>query len=722
MENSKARLREADGPFHDEISPTKTNFQTSKQMTDRSISFGTRIENVDDLIKLTGPGRVFIPWDRGSKGGAGKWGRLDAMDMDREYLGRLNGNVGIANGSVSGGLVAIDCDSAEFAMELLMLNNWLGETLVSQGNREQGRMTFWLEIEGKCPKTFKLGDSGQWRSDGAQTIAYGMHPNGYSYRCNGRRVKRARYEDIVWPGGIAQEASEAAAEARESKDTAIVPDELQRRRDVAQRLVRTRLRWSGAVGWGRCPWENLHSETGGNNDRNLRIVVDLIEEASAHCFHDHCAHEIERLQEELRRGLMGEEMLRPGFKAVDVSAESQAALIGEWVAAGIAMGDEKSGKQRRFESEEPYSAIFDYTAELADRSDVLLGVEWLYRGNGAILISSSGVGKSSLTMQASMHFALGLPFMGIPCERKLNILMVQAENAIRDIARMGLGITKGCEWTQEQMEEISKRLFISNISSRRNNNLIKRIEKILLDLKRKGIEIDLIVLDPAFSYIKGNVSAAEDVGVFLRDCMQPMLIRWNLGLLLIHHTGKAIPARDKDKATMDPKYMGTGSVEFTNWARATLTILSIGSSDIFELYADKRGGEIGWGRNHDGTRIRSQYIRHSREDSMIHWCEPSIAELNHILQKSDEKYMDRATWRPQELLEVLGKNRWRFEEFYAEAQKRGWKRATFKSKLRVLQDWGKVENDGGTYHASYENEKNQSENESENEEGQTRPK
>ena len=69
-------------------------------------------DRISRLRELLGPA-VLLPWPSGSKGNRRKWKHLQLTDMDDDYLAKLKkaGNIGVALGRVSGGLVTIDLSS-----------------------------------------------------------------------------------------------------------------------------------------------------------------------------------------------------------------------------------------------------------------------------------------------------------------------------------------------------------------------------------------------------------------------------------------------------------------------------------------------------------------------------------------------------------------------------------------------------------------------------------
>ena len=65
----------------------------------------------------------------------------------------------------------------------------------------------------------------------------------------------------------------------------------------------------------------------------------------------------------------------------------------------------------------------------------------------------------------------------------------------------------------------------------------------------------------------------------------------------------------------DYAYLGSGSAEWANWPRFVLALRSVGSHEIFELRAGKRGSRLGW-RGDDGERIYSKLIAHAKQTAL----------------------------------------------------------------------------------------------------------
>jgi hypothetical protein len=167
----------------------------------------TTRNKVAHLRELLGPA-VLLPWPSGSKGNPRKWKHIQVTDMNGDsYLADLEeaGNIGVALGKVSNGLITIDLDSNDHVAPLLRLNPTLTGTLRTRASRG---CNIWLRCVTEYPPSCKLFDQcgkpiGEWRADGNQTIISGVHPDGCRYRFVVEApVIELAYIDIVWPDSL----------------------------------------------------------------------------------------------------------------------------------------------------------------------------------------------------------------------------------------------------------------------------------------------------------------------------------------------------------------------------------------------------------------------------------------------------------------------------------------------------------------------------------------
>ncbi len=180
---------------------------------------------VPELQSLLGSPVVFINWPKGVKGIKRRWKHLTAADMTTRYLAALPlGNIGVALGEVSGGLCALDVDDDALVEPFLAVNPQLRETLQTHGAR--GRV-FWVRFTDDYPKrTAKLkthsGEAaGEFRSNGAQSIVWGIHPDTnqpYQFVVK-KPVVRVEFASIQWPTEISNpfQAGDCTEETEERK-------------------------------------------------------------------------------------------------------------------------------------------------------------------------------------------------------------------------------------------------------------------------------------------------------------------------------------------------------------------------------------------------------------------------------------------------------------------------------------------------------------------------
>jgi hypothetical protein len=163
---------------------------------------------VAELIELLGNPVVFIRCPKGKKRPFRKWAGLTVEDMTPKYLAKLpTGNIGVALGERSGGLVALDVDLDEMVEPFVKANPFLNKTLQTRASR--GRV-FWFRMVGDYPRVTQMlktqsgGDCGEWRAGkNAMSIVHGIHPNGNPYQFVHRaKAISVEFANIVWPREI----------------------------------------------------------------------------------------------------------------------------------------------------------------------------------------------------------------------------------------------------------------------------------------------------------------------------------------------------------------------------------------------------------------------------------------------------------------------------------------------------------------------------------------
>jgi hypothetical protein len=280
----------------------------------------------------------------------------------------------------------------------------------------------------------------------------------------------------------------------------------------------------------------------------------------------------------------------------------------------------------------------------ADDPNELLRTGYLCRGGGLLLAAPTGIGKSSFAIQATILWALGRALFGITPARPLKSLLIQAENNEGDMAEMRDGVIAGLALSPTELEMVYSNIFTAQENTRTGRAFFENTVAPLLELHRP----DLLWIDPALSYIGGESNSQKDVSLFLRNLLNPLLSQFRCGCIVIHHTNK--PSKGEEKLAWqagDFAYLGSGSAEWANWARAVLAIRSVGSHEIFELRAGKRGGRIGW-KDCDGNKTFARLIGHATEPGFICWRLASDSEMPVGKQKRTGKSEDLTALVPLE--------------------------------------------------------------------------
>lgn len=159
------------------------------------------------LINVFGKETIFIPMQRGDRKKPGvKWKKSSDEHL-RKYEEMLDDEDVTIAIRCENGLVAIDIDTGEAAMEFAEANPRLMETTQTKGSR--GR-TWIVRIKGECPDAFswrrEKGDEDntyEWKSnrDALQNVA-GPHNSGCQYRFL-KEVSpiEVEFSEINWPEG-----------------------------------------------------------------------------------------------------------------------------------------------------------------------------------------------------------------------------------------------------------------------------------------------------------------------------------------------------------------------------------------------------------------------------------------------------------------------------------------------------------------------------------------
>ena len=246
----------------------------------------------------------------------------------------------------------------------------------------------------------------------------------------------------------------------------------------------------------------------------------------------------------------------------------------------------------------------------------LIRSRFLCRGAGLLFPGPTGAGKSSLEMQLMLSWAAGRECFGFAPTRPLRSLLIQAENDNGDLIEMRDGVLAGLGFSEAERLQALANVLIATVDAASGQEFLAGIVRPLVREHRP----DVLWLDPLLSYLGGDVSKQETVSAFLRNGLNPILHEFGCAAVVLHHTNKPTTGTEKRQwQAGDFAYLGAGSADLANWARAVVAIRSLGSNDVFELRAGKRGGRLGWVEDDGQTRRYALAIAHDKRPGVICW-------------------------------------------------------------------------------------------------------
>lgn len=271
-----------------------------------------------------------------------------------------------------------------------------------------------------------------------------------------------------------------------------------------------------------------------------------------------------------------------------------------------------------------FNALWKYEPEKDDSS--LLGDRWVCKGGQLLVVGQSGIGKSSLTVQAAITWALGLPFFGIKPARALRSLFIQAENDMGDMSDIVKGVMASAVAQSRMPHDKAVKMITSNLTFVR---VTAQTGQEFIEVVRHLLEahgpVDLVFGDPLLSYIGDDISQQAVASHFLRGLCNPIAFEHGFAWVWSHHTGK--PQSDsKSRAhwnSNDYAYVGLGSSELTNWARAICVLQTTKYDGIFKLLLAKRGNRAAVLDEH-GHPSTDIIIKHAAKG--LHWESATLPE------------------------------------------------------------------------------------------------
>ena len=298
-----------------------------------------------------------------------------------------------------------------------------------------------------------------------------------------------------------------------------------------------------------------------------------------------------------------------------------------------------------------------------DDEDCLFRNRWLRRGACGMIVSTSGVGKSSITMQAADHWGAGVPMLGIVPMRPLKIGIIQSEDDDYDVSnfrdKIRIGLRSELKWSNDKIADAEQRVTFCAWDGSTGKHFVEFLRK-----KQLKHHFDLVIINPLHAFFGGDLKSADEVSKFLRNGIDRVIKdeETKCAVIFVHHTGK--PSREKlADGDFFAGYMGSGSAELINYPRIALTITPYKEGKypgVFNLIGSKHGDKLQW-RDDVGKLTTKKVVcyanrlqRH-KNDGAIFWIEPDEYELAEIENAVKDQGNDSFLKAAEALAEIFKK-------------------------------------------------------------------
>jgi AAA domain len=259
---------------------------------------------------------------------------------------------------------------------------------------------------------------------------------------------------------------------------------------------------------------------------------------------------------------------------------------------------------------------------ITDDPNALIGhhKRFLSKGGSWLIVGQSGIGKSTLIASLCIHAAAGVSWHGLTFRRPLKTLVVQAENDRGDLAEMLRGAFLAAGFDSATAALARKNIVWRQECSRTGTEFCVWLEKVV-----SATGAELVIIDPLLSYVGDDISQQKVASAFLRNGLQPIQQRTGCITVAVHHTGK--PSKDqgahKGWSESDYSYLGLGSSDVTNWARAISVFTPVGvDTGIYRFLITKRGKRAGMIDLFSKSMVTSIFLKHAGQGLGWIQCEP----------------------------------------------------------------------------------------------------
>lgn len=268
-----------------------------------------------------------------------------------------------------------------------------------------------------------------------------------------------------------------------------------------------------------------------------------------------------------------------------------------------------------------FNELLSYDTE-CDKN-TLIGNRWICKGGSVLINAQSGIGKSSLTMQLAIGWAMprdtpertvfvDLLTFGIVPVRPLKSLILQAENDIGDQSEILQSVISkyGKHHCDEPVRnDLNERLIFYRDNVHSGAEFLRVLEALVIKHQP-----DIAWIDPLMCYVGDDISDQKVVTEFCNG-LNRISSKTGVVMALIHHLPK--PREGSARTDSDLAYAGFGSSALTNWAREVVTLQRVetppNDPPTCSLTMTKRrlrAGLVCWDTHKPSSRI---HIRHSNE-------------------------------------------------------------------------------------------------------------
>jgi RecA-family ATPase len=130
-----------------------------------------------------------------------------------------------------------------------------------------------------------------------------------------------------------------------------------------------------------------------------------------------------------------------------------------------------------------------------NEADTLLCKRYLCRGGGLLVVAPSGHGKSVLSMQAAIQWAIGKPSFGVKPARPLRILIIRAEDDEGDCIEMSQ-IAKHLEITKDEFTLLERNVWLEPLNDLTGLEFIRAVDGFLDEWPA-----DIVIINPLTAYL-----------------------------------------------------------------------------------------------------------------------------------------------------------------------------------------------------------------------------